>query len=71
MSRCRYCDKEITWLKEGRKNVPVENDGGKHECENFKNARNSYRKIEPSELDPEILKQYEENMRNAPKGRKK
>ncbi len=65
MARCRYCDKEITWLKEGRKNVPVENDGAKHDCENFKNARNSFRKIEPNELDPDLLKQYQENMNNA------
>ncbi len=67
MSRCRYCNKEITWLKEGRKNIPVESDGAKHECEQYKNARNSYRKIEPSELDPEILKQYQENMNKASK----
>ncbi|MBT4792753.1 MAG: hypothetical protein HON90_14355 [Halobacteriovoraceae bacterium] len=70
MSKCRYCNKEITWLKEGRKNVPVESDGAKHDCENFKSARNSYCAIEPSELDPDILKQYQENMDNALKTKK-
>ena len=70
MSRCRYCNIETTWLKEGRKNIPVENDGAKHECENFKSARNSFRKMEPSELDPEVLKQYQENMDNALKKKK-
>ena len=67
MAKCRYCNTEVTWLKEGRKNVPVEFDGGKHECENFTKSRNSFREIKPNELDPEILKQYEENMRNATK----
>lgn len=70
MSKCRFCNIEITWLKEGRKNVPVESDGALHECDNFKKARDSYRKIEPTELDPDILKQYEENMRNALKTKK-
>ena len=65
MSKCRFCNMEITWLKEGRKNVPVESDGGKHDCEQYKNARNSYRKIEPAELDPDILKQYQDSMNNA------
>jgi len=67
MANCKYCGKEITWMKEGRKNVPVENDGVAHECENFKKARNSYRKMEPSEIDPDILKQYQEQMNNAVK----
>jgi len=72
MSKCRYCSTEITWLKEGRKNVPVETDGAKHECENFAKARNSYRKIEREEMDPELLKQYEANMADAvSKGKKK
>lgn len=62
MSRCRYCNQEITWLKEGRKNIPVEGDGSKHECEHYKNARKSYRKLTPDDIDPEILKQYQESM---------
>ena len=57
-------------MKEGRKSVPVENDGAKHECEQFSRARNSFKKMTPDELDPEILKQYEENMRNALKKKK-
>lgn len=64
MSKCRYCSKEITWLKDGRKNVPVESNGATHECENYLKAKNSYRKIEPEELDPAILKQYQDNMAN-------
>lgn len=71
MSQCKYCNTEITWLKEGRRSIPVENDGAKHECENYKSARNSLKQIKPSELDPEILKQYQENMNNAIKSKKK
>lgn len=65
MARCKYCNTEITWLKEGRKNIPVESDGAKHECEAYKSSRNSLRTMKPSDIDPEILKQYQENMNNA------
>ncbi len=59
MARCRYCNKEITWMKDGRKNVPVEHDGAVHKCDEMINARNSFRKITPTDVDPELLKQYE------------
>ena len=62
MSRCKVCGTEITWMKDGRKNIPVESDGAKHECENFKSARNSLKKMKPSDLDPDILKEYQERM---------
>lgn len=65
MANCRYCGKEITWLKDGRKNIPVENDGGEHKCEEYAKTRGSLRKIEPGEMDPEILKQYQENLKKA------
>ena len=73
MARCKFCGTEVTWIKEGRKNVPVENDGGKHECEQFKNSRNSFRQLKPTDIDPEILKQYQENMNKemAKKNQKK
>ena len=62
MATCKYCGKNVTWLKEGRKNVPVEDDGGIHECEQYKNVRRSAKKLTPNEIDPEILKQYQEDM---------
>ena len=62
MANCKFCGTEVTWVKEGRKNVPVENDGAKHECSQFKNSRDSIRKLAPTDIDPEILKQYQENM---------
>lgn len=59
MAFCRYCGKEITWLKEGRRSIPVEGDGAKHECEEYTNSRKSLKKIERGDLDPELVKQYE------------
>lgn len=62
MANCKFCGTEVTWIKEGRKNVPVESDGAKHECEHFKRSRDSIKKLKPADIDPEILKQYQENM---------
>lgn len=62
MATCKYCGKNVTWVKEGRKNVPVEDDGGVHECDEYKNTRKSARTLNTSDIDPEILKQYQENM---------
>lgn len=62
MARCKYCGKEVTWLQEGRKKVPVEGDGAKHECEEYKKSRNSLKTVDLNAIDPEILKQYQANM---------
>lgn len=62
MAVCKYCQKDISWMKEGRKNVPVEGDGSVHRCDNMINARNSLRSIERTSLSPEEIKKYEESM---------
>jgi len=67
MSQCRYCGKEITWMKEGRKNVPVEGDGSVHSCEQYTSARDSFKKLEKSSLSPEEIAKYEEAMNKASK----
>jgi len=59
MAVCKFCNKTITWLKAGRKFTPLEQDGTLHRCEEMKNYR-KVKKIEPSELDPELIKQYED-----------
>lgn len=64
MANCKYCGSSVTWLKEGRKTIPVEDDGAKHECEEFRKMRESAKKLEPAHIDPEVLKQYQENMNN-------
>ena len=69
MAGCRYCGKTITWMKEGRKNVPVEHDGAVHRCEAMINAKDSFRKVEVKELDPDLIKQYEQNMNDEAKKR--
>lgn len=60
MARCRYCNKEITWMKEGRKNVPVEGDGTVHNCEEKKNALNTFKKMDRGSISPEEIAKYEE-----------
>ena len=70
MARCKYCGKDIIWLQEGKKKVPVENDGIKHECDEFKNSTNSLKTVELNHIDPEILKQYQANM-DSDKGKRK
>lgn len=70
MANCKYCQKEITWMKEGYKNIPVEGDGTRHSCEKMLNALKSTRTIERTSLTPEEIKQYEENI-NAVADKKK
>lgn len=60
MAKCKYCGKEVTWMKEGRKNVPVEGDGGVHHCEEMKNARSSLKSFDRSSISPEEIAKYEQ-----------
>ncbi len=62
MAKCKFCNREITWMKEGRKNRPIDADGGIHSCEEMKKSLSSMKKLEVSEMDPEILKMYEKNI---------
>ncbi len=59
MSNCKFCGKEIVWMKEGRKNMALNADGTTHTCEEMKQARSSFKKIIPNEIDPAIIAQYE------------
>lgn len=73
MAKCKFCNKEIVWMKEGRKNVPVEVDGAKHECEIFLNSKKSTKTIERTALSPEEIAKYEAaiNTANNNKNKKK
>ena len=64
MAKCKYCGKEISWLKEGKKFVPLESDGTIHECENYKSSRKSIKNISVGDISAEELKKYEENINN-------
>jgi hypothetical protein len=71
MARCKFCQKEITWMKEGRKNVPVEGDGGQHKCEQMINARDSLRTLAPVTLSPEEIAKYEQGINENVKAKEK
>ena len=62
MAKCKYCGKEISWLKDGKKFIPLESDGTTHECENYQNSRKSIRNISVKEVSEEELKKYEQNI---------
>ncbi len=67
MANCRYCGKEITWMADGRKKIPVEGDGNIHECDEYKNSRNSIRKVEKGSLSADEIKKYEEAINQGKK----
>ena len=66
MAQCKFCGKEIIWVKEGRRTRPVEVDGGLHQCEAMKSSLKSIKKIDPGSLSPDEIKKYEEGI-NKPK----
>ncbi|MGZ3788860.1 MAG: hypothetical protein ACXVLQ_10070 [Bacteriovorax sp.] len=59
MARCKFCNREITWMKDGGRNRPVDSDGGVHSCEEMKKSMKSIKTIPSTEIDADILKQYE------------
>ena len=59
MPNCKFCGKEIVWMKEGRKNIPVELDGIKHECEEFKRTVKSVKTLAPSDISAEDIARLE------------
>ena len=60
MAICKFCQKEIMWTKEGRKNVPVNMDGGLHRCDEMKNSLKSIKTLDRGSLSEEEIKKYEE-----------
>jgi hypothetical protein len=62
MAKCKFCNKEITWMKDGRRNRAIDSDGGIHSCDEMKKSMNSMKTINMTEIDPEILKQYEKSI---------
>ena len=59
MAKCKYCHQDITWFREGRRNIPLENDGGIHDCEAKKEALSGHKKLDLKSLSPEEIKKYE------------
>lgn len=73
MASCKFCNKEITWMKEGRKNVPVEFDGAVHRCEEMTTSLKSVKQIDREALSDDLIKQYEQGMNThvSKRGKKK
>lgn len=71
MAKCKFCSKEIVWMKEGRRNKPVEVDGGAHECIEMRNSLKSTKVIEPSDLSAEVIARYENAINEQAKLKKK
>lgn len=70
-AKCKFCGSEIFWMKDGRKNVPHELDGGKHDCEEMKKALKSTVKMTASSLSPEEIAKYEASINAAANKNKK
>ena len=70
-SKCKFCGSEIFWMKDGRKNVPHEIDGGVHSCEEMKKSRASFKKMDRGGLSPEEIAKYESSMNEAANKKKK
>ena len=67
MAICKFCNTEIMWVKEGRKNVPINTDASKHTCKEMQNSLNSYKQIERDNLSQEEIAKYEKAMNEKPK----
>jgi hypothetical protein len=59
MAKCKFCNRDITWMKEGGRNRPIDGDGGIHSCEEMKKSMKTIKSLEKTEIDSDILKQYE------------
>ncbi|MDA8792131.1 hypothetical protein N9N67_02725 [Bacteriovoracaceae bacterium] len=59
MAKCKYCNDEITWIKDGRKSQPIDGDGALHRCEQMLNSIKSFKKLDRSSLSPEEIAKYE------------
>ncbi len=71
MAKCKFCGKEIFWMKEGKKNVPVEMDGAAHECKEWQDTVGSIRVLDKNSIDNDIIKQYEQQINQQKKRKKK
>lgn len=57
---CEFCNKQVYFHKEKRKTVVYNLDFSNHICEQLKIQ--PVKTLTRNDIDPEILKQYEDNM---------
>lgn len=67
MANCKYCGKEISWLRDNKKYTPVDQNGDVHECEEFKNSRKKTKTLKATDLSPEEIARYEANINRKKK----
>ncbi len=71
MARCKFCSKEITWMKESGRNRPINGDGGLHACEEMKSSMKTIKSIERTDIDLDILRLYETAINDKAAAKKK
>ena len=71
MARCKFCNQEISWIKENHRNKAIDGDGGVHACEEMKKSMKSIKKINLKEIDSETLKSYEKAINDRALSQKK
>ena len=67
MAKCKFCGKDIVWMKDGKKNRPVEMDGVPHNCEEMKKSRDSFKSFDRSSLSQEEIEKYEKEINKKKK----
>ncbi|MCY4644028.1 MAG: hypothetical protein OXB88_05365 [Bacteriovoracales bacterium] len=67
MASCKFCGKSIIWAKDGRKNIPLEEDGVPHRCKEFEKTRSSGKVLDRGSLSPEEIARYEKAINDREK----
>ncbi|MBL6989235.1 MAG: hypothetical protein ISR65_05635 [Bacteriovoracaceae bacterium] len=62
MSKCKFCGKDITWMKEDKKFRAINSDGEYHSCEEMQQSKKSIKVINPSSLSKEEIAEYEKKI---------
>lgn len=62
MAKCKFCNNDITWIREGRKNQPINSDGSVHKCEEMIKSMKSIKKMDRNSLTPEEIARYEKQI---------
>lgn len=67
MAQCKFCGGEITWVKEGRRNMAVNPDTTSHKCEEMKRSMKTLKEIALGSLTTEEIARYELGINNKAK----
>ena len=67
MPNCKFCGQEIMWVKEGRRNRPIDMEGNLHSCEQMQSSMKSIKTMDRNSLSPEEIAKYEQAMNDKNK----